>query len=146
MTQDLSAVTVQQLEEKIKVYKEQKELVEQAEYEVEKLKKEMNNTGQWLQEFMEQHNKTSYKSCYGNLIMTTRFSVSMPKEPEKREALFNYLKEKGIYENLITINHQSLNSFYKEEMESHLNKGELDFTLPGVSEPSAHRTISLRRK
>lgn len=146
MAQDLSAVTIQELEVKIKLYQEQKDKVEQAEAEVERLKKEMNNTGQWLQEFMTQHNKTSYKSCYGNLVLTTKFSVSMPKEPEKRDALFGYLKEKGIYDTMITINHQTLNSYYKEEMEAHLNKGELDFTLPGVSEPSAHRTISLRRK
>lgn len=143
---EMTGVTIQQLEQKIKLYHEQKDAVEQAEAEVERRKKEMDNTGAWLQSFMDENQKTSYKSTWGTLVLTTRYSVGMPKDPQKRTEFFSYLRDKGLFENMITVNHQTLNSYYKQEMEAALDKGDIDFKVPGIEEPSAHKTITLRKK
>jgi hypothetical protein len=81
----------------------------------------------------------------GNFIVTNRYQVSMPKDQESREKFFAYLKERGIYDNMITVNSQTLNSFYKTTMEEAMEAGDVDFKIEGLSEPTLTKTLQVRK-
>lgn len=89
-------------------------------------------------------NLTSVKHEKGTLILTTRFSVKNPATPEDKKAFYDYLKEKQLFENMVSVNSNSLNAWYKAEMEAAKQSGDFGFKVPGIAEPSAYQQVSLR--
>lgn len=73
----------------------------------------------------------------GSLLKMTP-SVSLgwrvPQTQEDKAAFFDYLKQRGVFMDLVSVNSQTLNSFVKAERT--LSGGGDDFTLPGLSEPT----------
>lgn len=87
----------------------------------------------------------SYKSKHGTITICNRFSVKFPKELDQRESFAKWAKEQGIYEELFTVNSQTLNSLYKKEKELAEEKGELFFRLPGIDDPTIMTYLSVRK-
>lgn len=85
---------------------------------------------------------TSFKSPHGTAVLTTKFSVKVPKTEEDKEKLIKWLEEKQIALQYLTVNSNSLNSLYK----SFLEVEGVDFKLPGVEDPTSYQTFSLRSK
>lgn len=83
-------------------------------------------------------------NCY--VLLGERTSVKTPKGNAERALFFDYLRERGVYEELRTVNSQSLNAFYKSELELALDRGEVDFSIPGITEVLVVPKLSLRKK
>lgn len=96
--------------------------------------------------FMEQNEKDKYPVKGHGLIYTVdRFTVPTPKSTDDKKKFFGYLEKKGIFLEMASVNSATLNSFYKTEMEIAIAKGNVDFAIPGIGEPSHVRTINLRK-
>lgn len=78
----------------------------------------------------------------GLLYFTNKRTASMPKDPEKRSAFFTYLRDKGIFEDLITVHSQTLTSFWNQEFEA---ANSPDFKIPGIDEPTVRKTLTMKR-
>lgn len=83
---------------------------------------------------------------YGGRIiyLRTRTSVKVPSSTEDREAFFNYLKEKGIFEQMITVHSTKLNSFYQSEWDQAVENGELSFSMPGIDDHTERFTLEIK--
>lgn len=93
--------------------------------------------------------KKSYPTEAGLITKVEHWKVKLPQTPEDRKQFFDYLKEKGIFDNLITVNSNTLNSFFKAEWEALKQSSPeeaMNFRIPGINEPTLHETISFRRK
>lgn len=101
--------------------------------------------GQML-ELLTEAGLTSYSSPFGRVGISYRTSVRTPKTQEDKEAFFSYLKEIGQYDLLISINSQSLNSFYKEQLSLAKEQGLDDFIVPGINEVKITPTLSFTQK
>lgn len=143
--QELEGVTFQQIQVMIKEFSEAKAEYDEAKRKSTSAKEIMDNHGKRLLEVLKKHEVKSMPSPYGHVITSVRWSWKTPKEKSAREAFFGYLKEKELYEEMITVNSQSLNAFCKGELEAAKEEGNFDFTIPGLDEPSLTETISLRR-
>ena len=85
---------------------------------------------------------------YGTVFRQKSFSVKIPKDPESKERLFGWIKDhKGedVLRNMISINSQTLNSFYKAELEVAKEKGDVDWVLPGIETPEVYYTLNMRK-
>lgn len=142
----ISGVTVQELEKMIQEYHQQKADVEEADAVTERLKKLKVNTERRLLAFMNEFDKSSYKSSWGTLVKTGRYSYRTPKTPETREKFFGYLKERGVFDGLISVNANTLASFAKEEMKAATERQDIDFAIPGLDEPTYTERVSLRKR
>lgn len=99
-----------------------------------------------VMESLKSIDKDSYQSESGTVYISHRMSVTVPKLPEDREAFFSYLKNVGLYESMITVNSQTLNSFYKAEFEAAKESGRgLDFAIPGIKEAKINEVIGFRK-
>jgi predicted ribosome quality control (RQC) complex YloA/Tae2 family protein len=88
----------------------------------------------------------SYKSKHGTVSITHRTSFTVPKDPEAKAAFFEYLRDRGVYDSLVTVNSQTLNSFCKAELEAAIEEGRgLDFQIPGIGEHKVFESISFRK-
>ena len=96
-------------------------------------------------EMLELCERDNFPGKAGTIYTSQRTSVTMPKDPEERDKFFRYLREKGAYDSLITINSQSLNSYYKTEREQAIEAGNLDWNIPGLGEAKIFTTIGFRK-
>lgn len=72
---------------------------------------------------------------HGKILVDKKTSVKVPKDPEKREQFFGYLKNKGLFEDLVTIHSSTLNSYYNQELSAAKESGQVFEGIPGL-EPS----------
>lgn len=89
---------------------------------------------------------------YGTFSVQSNFSVKVPGTEEHREAFFAYLKERGIFESMITVNSATLNAWYKQELAAIAAKAEAgedvdpDFKIPGIEEPKDFNVLRFRKE
>ncbi len=96
--------------------------------------------------YLKQLNRDSYKTPKGSVGIQRRTSVTMPKDPEAREKFFSYLKQTNQYNELITVNSQTLNAWYKAEREqAEREQRALGFEIPGLGQPSTFETIRVTK-
>lgn len=93
---------------------------------------------------LETADKTKYVSEHGTIYTSVFESVAVPKGDNK-QAFLNYLKEHGIYDEVITVNSQWLNGWYRKEKEAALEKGDILFNIPGIENPSTSIRLSFRK-
>ena len=85
---------------------------------------------------------------HGTIYRQKKFSIKVPKDPTAKQALFDYIEaEKGedVLHNMTSINSQTLNSFYKEELELAKERQDVDWKLPGIGEPSVYYDMGMRK-
>jgi hypothetical protein len=84
--------------------------------------------------------------CEHGLVSIGYFtSVKTPKTPEDRDAFFAWLKQKGVFMDTITVHSATLNALYKSEMEIAIQRGDVDFKIPGISEETITERLSFRK-
>ena len=141
----MALMSVKQLEQLIGQCYSERDEIQVLETQLKEKEKLHSNTKQRILSVFQEFNKSNYSSHRGMLIRQRRFSVTMPKDPKKKAAFFEYLKEKDSFDGLITVNAQSLNSFYKAEMDVAAKSGEA-FEIPGLDAPKYFETLSIRTK
>jgi hypothetical protein len=102
----------------------------------EKKLKEMQDK---ILEHLETSNLKTFDTGFGKV---TRKNQPYAKITDK-EALSNYLKKEGLYDDLVTFNATKMNSFYKEEMEKAKEEMNLDFKIDGMEVTSNRVTLSV---
>jgi hypothetical protein len=83
---------------------------------------------------------------YGTAYTITKYVVATPKTSDSKKQLFDYIKVKhgpDALMGMVSINHQTLNSFYNSEAKEYAAKGEM-FVLPGIGEPTTEESVGFR--
>lgn len=146
----MEAITVANVEELAKKIQDKRAEKEAKAAELAECNKELVELEQLAVRTLRELGKTSYKSEYGTITRTEKWRVNLPSTPEAREEFFAYLKEKGIFEKMITVNSNSLNAFYMQEWDASKDPNDpmasLDFRIPGIEEPKLYETMSFRKK
>lgn len=96
---------------------------------------------------MQQSEIENFKvSGHGTIYIKENSSVTVPREPEMRDAFFAYLRDRGIFEQTITVHSQTLNSLYRATLEEAKEKGDVHFKFPGIGAPKFYTTLVLGSK
>lgn len=144
------SVTLADLNERIaEAYALDAELEELKRTLIEPKRKRLEDLENLILQTLADHDMSSYKSPNGTVVRSLRYSVRTPKSLEEKTAFFEWLnraKGREVYWNYVTINSQSLNAFYKAEMEAAKESGDFDFKIPGLAEPEASPVLSRRKK
>ena len=112
-------------------------------------KKALDDLDKEIIALMEKAEIKNYKvDGVAQVIRTVRVSWNLPKSPEDRAAYFAFLKERGVFENLITVNSQTHSKFCKELLEGMAEEDPVaaaGFVIPGVPGKSAMEYLSVRK-
>jgi hypothetical protein len=142
MTDDITLKEFEALIEKAYWLKKEKE---EYEAKAEKVGEELEGIKTQLLAFMEEFDKTSYKSKFGTIIAAKKLSVKTPKDPESKAAFFAWLDSKGIKDQLLTVNSKTLNSLYEAEFEAAKEAGADNFSIPGIEAPTVYTQLQMRK-
>lgn len=122
-----------------------KKEIEAAEKHSKDLGEKLQSVQNQIMEVMKTQNISSMKHSACTVILNTRFSVKNPATPEDKQEFYNYLKDKKIFEEMVSVNSARLNAWYKDEIEAAKIAGDFDFRIPGLSEPTAFEYVTFRK-
>lgn len=142
-------VTVDQLDGFVEQYRSLKECIEEQERQTGAAREELDKLGYKIMAILKTLNRKNYKSEAGTFTIVEKTRVSIPQTNEDKEALFRWLRDRGLYEAYATVNSNAINSLFNEEYEQVKRSGDpeqiMNFSIPGLSQPKVHEIISFRR-
>lgn len=103
-----------------------------------------------LKDMLQEDGENSFKCEEGTIYLSFIDQVSMPKDPELKKAFYNFLQEIGLYDDMVSVNSQKLNGFYRKEKASAEEKakelGELiSYSMPGIEGVHTVTRIGFRK-
>jgi hypothetical protein len=143
----MSGTRWQKMDYLVTVMTRQWEDVEKAEEEVKRLRARYDETEAEVMEALKRSKKTSYKvDGVGTAYISQKFVVKCPKDLTSKKTLFAWIRksydETTLY-TLLSINHQSLNSWYNAEAEAHKEKKK-PFEVLGLEAPTSYESLGFR--
>lgn len=92
---------------------------------------------------LDAENLTNFSSEVGKYNVSEKASITTP-QGEDRQVFFEYLKQKGDYEALITVNPQQLLSWFNKETEIAKQEKRI-FYPPGLAMPTYRKVLRLTK-
>lgn len=139
-------LSVDEMDSLVKEYKSLRDdYEEKKKVSTEAYHKYKQKEGQIL-EALENSNKSKYfVDGIGTVSKEEKLRVSTPKDAESKKKLFKYFRDMGpdFYLSMVTVNSNTLNSFYNQESEKHAD--DPTWNIPGLGEPQVQKTMKFRR-
>ena len=85
-------------------------------------------------------------ACTATCAMKT--SVTVPKTPAEKMALFKYIREsysQTVLDEMLTINPRTFSSWHDKEVQKHVDQGDVDFKLDMIN-PYDYPSVSFRKR
>lgn len=118
-------------------------IIEEKEKELSGLSEQLEVIKRKVQGILADSGLDSFKSPFGTVGTRTINTFTMPKDPDKKRFFLQFLDAQGMSEGMLTVNHQTLNAYCRSLLEE--NKHDLNYSIPGVDEPKAYTTITMRK-
>lgn len=101
-----------------------------------KLNKEYNALEYKIASYLKDLGREEYDHPAGKFVFVETFRVNMPESDLDKQAFFDHLRERGIFDKYATVNSNSLNALYKADLADAKTRGEeMTFTMPGIPAP-----------
>jgi len=71
-------------------------------------------------------------------------SVNQPATIEEKLKLFDYLKEQGLFENMVSVNAKTLSSWAFKEIEAKESEGKFGWLPPGLSKINTFKSLTFK--
>jgi len=94
---------------------------------------------------LENLGMSKYNSKSGLFSFKEVSTFKTPKGEEAREAFFAYLKEKEVFDGMVSVNSRTLNSWAHEEEANAEREGNFDFQIPGLEKTEPVMKASMRK-
>jgi hypothetical protein len=96
--------------------------------------------------YLRELERRNYKTDKGLITISQKYRVKLPVSPESKGQLFDYLKEKGVFEKYATVNSNSLNALHKAEREAAEERGEgMTWSMPGIDDPTLFEDLTTKK-
>lgn len=114
--------------------------------QIKEINSELKKVETKILENLDEYGMKNFSGDWGTVSRTRRYSVKQPGTPAEKGKFFDYLRDQGVFEDLVSVNSRTLCSFVKQEIESKKEDGIDDFVPPGLNSPEIIETITLRKK
>lgn len=135
-------ISTAKLDTLIQDYATQRKIVDTVNDELKRQEEKLHKMDTKLIEYLEALGRSSYDSPHGKISRETRYSVKLPQGDDKAK-FFEYLKEKGSFEDMVHMNSRTLQTFYRAEMEAH--KDIPGWKVPGCGEPTGQVIVKFKK-
>ena len=96
--------------------------------------------------YLKDLGRENFSSPHGTVSINQKWRVNLPSTDGDKAALFEWLRERGIFDKYATVNSNSLNSLYMAEWEAAKQAGEgMTFAMPGIGEARLFEDLGIRK-
>lgn len=142
----MSSITVTEFDGLIEKIFALKKEIESDEEKVSEKQKTLDSLKTKVISSLKEQERDSYKSPLGTVTISEKWRVKLPSEDSDKAALFEHLRERGIFAKYATVNANSLNSLYLADWEAAKIVGNgMEFKMPGIGEPSLFETLHITK-
>ncbi len=121
------------------------EEIEAKERELSELNKDLFRLEALGTQYLQGLKRTEYESPAGKVKIVQKWRVNMPDGELNKKALFEHLRERGIFDKYATVNSNSLNALYMSDWEAAKERGEgITFSMPGIGAPKLHEKFDFK--
>ena len=142
-------VSTKELDDAVRAVKEARMEYDKASAVSDEKHRQVKDLEQKLVALLDASGKSIYEvEGVARATIVIKTAVTVPKDLEKKEAFFKWIENKFGKEGLLaytTINYQTLNSLYNQEMEQARDRGE-DFSIDGIDLPTVSKVLQLRAR
>ena len=85
-----------------------------------------------LSTLLEEKGLEKFSTKAGTFQYGMKTTYLVPKEENQKQEFFDYLKQRGVFESLISVNSRTLQAWAKSEEEVFTQNAEYDKTIPGI--------------
>lgn len=144
MTTQISVKELDSILETLGKLESEKDVIEET---LKAKNKEISSVELRVTEVLKSLEREEYDCPHGKVSFEEVFNVKMPLEDQK-ELLWNWMREKGIYDRYATVHATSLKSLFKAERNAAIQNGEdpLTFALPGMEPATIFEKIKFKPK
>lgn len=143
---EATKVTVEELDGLVQKMVEARKVCDEKQALLTEANKALAEIEQTFTKCLKELGRHNYKTPIGTVSLIEKWNYKMPADASDKKRFFEFLKEKGVFDHYATVNYQSLNSFCRQEREIAEQEGRaLEFTIPGVGEPTLYETITFRK-
>lgn len=96
-------------------------------------------------QLLEMSGLKNFKDGEGTAYISYRSSIKTPKTPEDVAKLAEICRREGMFDGVFKPNSQSLNSFYKAQLESAKERGDADYSELDFLGVTIEPTLGLRK-
>lgn len=143
--QPMDKTTLQEFEAICERAFRQREKIDALEEQVEAEKLVLKEMQNHIASILEAHEKQSYQSAYGTVYFNETTSFKLPEGPENKQAFFQHLKQKGIFEDMVSVHSKTLNSYCKKELEAAIEQGNVTYKIPGIGDPVVMKDVRFKK-
>ena len=143
---EVPEATLQEMDVLVGRVMDLREKKEEVNRELKELNEEQREVEQKILSFLNHAKMNSFAGTRATVSKKMHESVRIPASLEKKLEFFEFLKQRGVFNTLVSVNSMTLNSFCKAESEAAKDRGEFDFKIPGLDEPTLNESISVRKK
>ena len=139
----MSEISVVELRSKVdnwlRLKKEIKQIEQATEEAIAPLQKSLSAQEQELLSIMEAMDIKKFDGSIGKISVLETEYVNNPATEDDKKAFFDYLKKEGIFDEMVSVHYQKLNSFFKTKMQEAIDNQE-PLNIPGL-EPKQRKEI-----
>ena len=95
---------------------------------------------------MKENAMPSFKGEFGTISIKNTKSITQPASMEEKLKLFGYLREQGIFEEMVNVNSRTLSSWANKEIEAKEKEGVFGWVPPGLKPPETFASLAVRKK
>ena len=95
---------------------------------------------------MKENALPNFKGEFGTVSIKNTKSITQPDGMEAKLQLFSYLREQGIFEEMVSVNSRTLSSWANKEIEAKEKEGIFGWVPPGLKPPETFASLAVRKK
>lgn len=88
----------------------------------------------------------NFKTATATVSVKTNKSIAQPSSMEEKMQFFDYLKEQGIFNEMVKVDSRTLSSWASKEIEAKEKDGIFGWTPPGLKPAKEYQSLSFRKK
>lgn len=141
----LSQTTIQELDAMVLEMFNKRAEAEKLEDEASKLSAQVEVIKAKVMNILEATGRLNHETpgC-GKVYTQTKYQVTFPKEQESADIFRSYLRSIGA-DAMLTMNHMTLNAFFKSKLEEAGEGADPSKVLPGVGKPEERIVLAMKK-
>lgn len=132
---------VKQLQEKVDAWHLLRNEKAALETQVAKIQEKLNPLTAELVKILETMDLKRFDGTLGRVNLVTINYVNSPKGETEKKAFFDHLKAEGIFEDMASVHHKTINSYFNEKYERAVAEG-TELNIPGLE---VQQRVELRK-
>lgn len=138
------SVTVADLDALGKEIVSLKDKIERMEADLTAENKALAKLHEKAQHYLKELGRDNYKTPFGTIYRAEKWQYKLPQTDSDWDNFFDWLRERGIYDQYVTVNAASMSSLCEAERKALEQQGEF-FNVPGIEAPKLFETCRFVR-